>query len=189
METLLAVLVLCAFSCRAPEQADLFSSAGLNLVDVHRAQLDGSGERKVPFGFLIAGHEVAKGEGRVFQFRKKHDSKRGADSAYTEELSVYVPEWTPEELPAGLSDRTSGVIVFYSTFSDAFLGNSGCFGYATIGKLSIKKDGKYWTVTLNSTFARRAPVGFGAHCEDVHIDGSYQAQRQSSIPDTDLGSL
>lgn len=180
MKTLLAVLVLCAFSCRAPEQADLFSNAGLNLADVHRAELDGSAKGSEPFGFLIAGHGVAKGAGRVFQFRQKHDSKRGADSAYTEELSVYVPEGAPEELSIDLSDRKNGVIAFYSTFSDAFRGNSGCFGYAANGKLSIKKDGEHWTVTLNSTFTRRDPVGLGARCEDVHIDGSYQVRRQSA---------
>jgi len=157
----------------------LFSNAGLNLADVHRAELDGSTKEKVPFGFLVAGHEVAKGAGRVFQFRQKHDSKRGADGAYTEELSVYVPEGAPEELSIDLSERRNGVIAFYSTFSDAFRGNSGCFGYAASGKLSIKKDGEHWIVTLNSTFARKDPIGLGARCDDVHVEGSYKIERQS----------
>jgi hypothetical protein len=180
MSITLALLSLCAFSCGHSNDVNQFNEATLRLIALHQSEQDAASSRKMPFGFLSIGHDVSAGKGRVIQLKQKHWSTKSPDANYTEELSIYVPEGEPKDVVVDLADKTSGIVAFYSTFSDAFEGNSGCFGYAREGTLSIRTVHEAVVVTITSLLPTRDPIGLGAKCNEVRLDGRYKVTRQST---------
>ena len=135
---------------------------------------------KIISEFVITGHRIMEGNGTVVTYRTfSPGGPFFVDQAAFQKLTIFLPFSLSNDLPeVNIGDRED-MIAYWSNGSSNFPGKTGCFGYASGGRIRLSRiSSTDLSAELFITFDLVSPGGWQKECGKFVFNENVILQRK-----------
>jgi len=188
ISSIIAISIFLLYGCTTTKVDSFFlenaAISNLNYHSMLKNSISEDSKLQPDDTFVITGHRIEEGDGVVIGYREFASGMIPlTDQATFEKLTIYLPLslWINKK-EISLADE--GIIAFWSNGASNFPGKSGCFGYASSGKVYISSvTNNEAHIDLNATFDLFSPGGWSGDC------GKFSLHRKIALRKMIVSSL